>query len=82
MLFKLGSCELSHVSPRRLIGDVGRAPNNVSPQRQCALSLDELHNSKQSLTRSDGDAKNHVRGRGSQGFFLEPLAGRGAWTLP
>ena len=42
VLFKFRPCKLSHVFSCPLIGNVRCTPDNVPPQSQCALSLDEL----------------------------------------
>jgi hypothetical protein len=43
MSFEFRSRELSHVLPYGFVGDVRRTADDFSPQRQCALSLDELY---------------------------------------
>lgn len=46
MLFEFGPGKLPHLSPGALLGDIGGAADNLSPQGQCSLSLNELQNSE------------------------------------
>jgi hypothetical protein len=46
MLFEFGPGKLPHVSPGALLGNIGGAANNVSPQSQCSLPLNELQYSE------------------------------------